>query len=63
MSVISSQGFSQENPETRHRARCYGIEPGILRTGKWNAITDVPGVKAMPLDKTLEILKHYSVMK
>lgn len=45
MSFISSQGFSQADPETRHRARYYGIEPGILQTGHWNAITDVPGVK------------------
>ncbi|MDX9903235.1 MAG: P1 family peptidase [Bacteroidales bacterium] len=28
------------------RAREYGIEIGILRTGNYNAITDVPGVKA-----------------
>jgi len=27
------------------RARDYGIEIGILRTGSYNAITDVPGVK------------------
>ena len=27
------------------RARDYGIEIGILRTGRYNAITDVPGVK------------------
>ncbi len=27
------------------RIRDYGIEPGIFRTGKYNAITDVPGVK------------------
>ncbi len=25
--------------------RKYGIEIGVLKTGKWNAITDVPGVK------------------
>jgi len=29
----------------RRRARELGIAPGILRTGKWNAITDVSGVK------------------
>ena len=28
------------------RARDYGIEIGILRTGRYNAITDVPGVMA-----------------
>lgn len=30
---------------TRKRARELGIIPGILPTGKWNAITDVHGVK------------------
>ena len=29
----------------RQRARELGISPGILSTGKWNAITDVAGVK------------------
>src|SRR5919106_1715470 len=29
----------------RKRARELGIAPGILPIGKWNAITDVPGVK------------------
>ncbi len=27
------------------RARDLGIAPGILSTGKWNAITDVPGIR------------------
>ncbi|HNX80505.1 MAG TPA: P1 family peptidase, partial [Prolixibacteraceae bacterium] len=27
------------------RAREYGIQIGILHPGKWNAITDVPGVR------------------
>ena len=30
--------------QDRGRARDFGIEPGILETGKWNAITDVEGV-------------------
>jgi len=30
--------------EDRGRARDFGIEPGILTPGKWNAITDVEGV-------------------
>lgn len=30
--------------EKRGRARDFGIEPGILTPGKWNAITDVDGV-------------------
>ena len=29
----------------RKRAREWGIAPGILPTGTWNAITDVSGVK------------------
>ena len=29
----------------RKRVREWGIAPGILPTGSWNAITDVPGVK------------------
>jgi len=29
----------------RKRVRELGITPGILPLGKWNAITDVPGVK------------------
>ncbi len=31
--------------QERGRARDFGIEPGILTPGKWNAITDVSGVK------------------
>ena len=33
-------------PNTVHtqRLRDFGITPGVLPTGKWNAITDVPGV-------------------
>ncbi len=30
--------------QERGRARDFGIEPGILEPGKWNAITDVDGV-------------------
>src|SRR5512140_1360766 len=30
---------------TRQHVRDLGIAPGILPTGKWNAITDVAGVK------------------
>ena len=39
MSTVSAFSFSQE------RVRDYGIEIGIFKTGKFNAITDVPGVK------------------
>ncbi|TRX61851.1 P1 family peptidase [Fulvivirga sp. M361] len=38
--LISNHLFSQDK-----RARDYGIEIGILKTGKYNAITDVKGVK------------------
>lgn len=31
--------------QERGRIRSYGIEPGILQPGTWNAITDVEGVK------------------
>jgi D-aminopeptidase len=31
--------------QERGRARDFGIEPGILSPGEWNAITDVSGVK------------------
>jgi D-aminopeptidase len=37
----ASSVFAQE----RERIRDLGIEPGILPTGQWNAITDVEGVK------------------
>lgn len=40
--LFSSAVFSQE---TRSRARDLGVVNGILQTGKWNAITDVQGVK------------------
>ncbi len=32
------------NIQAQNRIRYYGIEPGILTPGKWNAITDVKGV-------------------
>ena len=31
--------------QQRNRVRAYGIAPGILTPGQWNAITDVEGVK------------------
>ena len=31
--------------ESRSRIRALGVSPGILPTGKWNAITDIVGVK------------------
>lgn len=39
--IFSIQAMAQE----RGRIRDYGIEPGILTPGKWNAITDVAGVE------------------
>jgi D-aminopeptidase len=36
---------SQNSNAQMKRARDYGIEIGILRTGRYNAISDVPGVK------------------
>ena len=39
---IQNHCYSQQ---TKSRARELGISIGILPTGKWNAITDVPGVK------------------
>ncbi len=38
---VSLTTFAQNQ---RGRARDFGIEPGILTPGKWNAITDVKGV-------------------
>ena len=35
---------AQAQEEKRGRARDFGVEPGILTPGKWNAITDVDGV-------------------
>lgn len=32
-------------PEGRGRLRDFGIQPGVFKTGTWNAITDVRGVK------------------
>lgn len=40
--LFSSAVFSQEK---RSRARDLGVVNGILKTGEWNAITDVAGVK------------------
>ena len=38
--------FSLYSYAQNKRARDLGIKIGVLSTGKWNAITDVPGVKA-----------------
>jgi len=42
--IISGVSITQED-EMRMRARDLGIEAGILKPGKFNAITDVEGVK------------------
>ena len=38
-------GIIAAQPSQRGRIRDYGIAPGIFKPGKFNAITDVPGVK------------------
>jgi D-aminopeptidase len=36
--------LSVAQAQNRGRARDFGIKPGILTPGNWNAITDVKGV-------------------
>jgi len=43
ISLFLFVSLSSEAQE-RKRIRDYGLYPGIMETGKWNAITDVPGV-------------------
>lgn len=44
--ILLQTGFhNHAQAQDRKRARDYGITPGILTTGKWNAITDVDGVQ------------------
>lgn len=38
--IVCAQGI-----QAQQRARDYGIRIGVMKPGKWNAITDVPGVK------------------
>ena len=45
LTVLLSASISVSEPDERPRARDIGIEVGILKPGKWNAITDVHGVK------------------
>lgn len=46
ISIFYLSAYAQNKTSiARHRARFYGIAPGILQTGKWNAITDVKGVQ------------------
>ena len=42
--LVSLTITAQAQKEKRGRARDFGVEPGILTPGKWNAITDVDGV-------------------
>ncbi|MFQ5649257.1 MAG: P1 family peptidase [bacterium] len=42
---MAALNSSHAREDHRPRARDIGIEIGVLRPGKWNAITDVPGVK------------------
>jgi D-aminopeptidase len=39
--ILISNAFSQDRP----RVRDIGLSPGIFQPGRWNAITDIPGVK------------------
>lgn len=43
--LAASDVQSQDRGEGRPRARDIGVAPGVFRTGQWNAITDVPGVR------------------
>jgi D-aminopeptidase len=44
LSVLGVAGAVPARAQERPRARAVGVAPGILPTGPWNAITDVPGV-------------------
>lgn len=44
LSISSLRVLGQKEFSSK-RARDFGIEIGVMQTGKWNAITDVPGVK------------------
>ena len=43
--LLLAMTMSLSNAEAQSRARDFGIKPGVFKTGKFNAITDVPGVK------------------
>ena len=43
--ILLTFGLALISQEKRPRLREFDIETGILKPGKWNAITDVPGVK------------------
>ena len=43
--VLSIPYLALISSEERPRMREFGIETGTMKTGEWNAITDVPGVK------------------
>jgi D-aminopeptidase len=43
--VVSAAPARAQDPPARPRARDLGIEPGIFQPGRWNAITDVEGVR------------------
>lgn len=50
--------------QKRPRARDIGLVVGVLPAGRFYAITDVEGVRveALPIDKTIEILKKYNAL-
>jgi D-aminopeptidase len=43
--VVSAAPAPAQDPAARPRARDLGVEPGIFQPGRWNAITDVEGVR------------------
>ena len=43
--VVFIAGLALISSEERPRMRDFGIETGTMKTGEWNTITDVPGVK------------------
>lgn len=45
MFLVPFVSNAQEKEVQKQRARVLGVKPGILHPGKWNAITDVKGVK------------------
>lgn len=45
ITILTVSGLCLLPSEERPRMREFGITTGILNTGKWNAITDVPGVR------------------
>jgi D-aminopeptidase len=45
LSAVAALQVAEAQAPARDRARNLGIAPGVLPTGRWNAITDVAGVR------------------